>query len=80
MDIPSYVKLKDQEIFFEELVQTLQQGVGNNGFSIPALTTAQINAIAPTLSPGFQWFNTSLGKMQILINPTGPVIETITSV
>jgi hypothetical protein len=41
-DIPSYIKLADQDIYHEELSQTLQQNFGNNGVVIPSLTNAQL--------------------------------------
>ncbi|MES2356266.1 MAG: hypothetical protein V4568_18045 [Pseudomonadota bacterium] len=44
MDIPTYIQGGDttQENYQEELSQTLQQGVGNNGFIIPSVTNAQL--------------------------------------
>lgn len=44
MDIPTYVQGDDttQQNYQEELSQTLQQGVGNNGFVIPSVTNAQL--------------------------------------
>jgi hypothetical protein len=50
MDIPSYVELDDQDIFFEELVQTLQQGLSNNGWTVPQLTNAQLT-VDPAIAP-----------------------------
>lgn len=44
MDIPTYLQgdQTTQENYQEELSQTLQQGVGNNGFVIPSVTNAQL--------------------------------------
>ena len=44
MDIPTYIQgdQTTQENYQEELSQTLQQGVGNNGFVIPSVTNAQL--------------------------------------
>lgn len=41
-DIPPYVKSPDQENYNEELNQTLNQAIGNNGFQITTLTDAQL--------------------------------------
>ena len=50
MDIPSYVELNDQDIFFEELVQTLQQGLSDNGWTTPQVTNAELT-IDPVVAP-----------------------------
>lgn len=62
MDIPTYMKSPDyaqQEIFFEELCQTLLDGLSNNGWTVPQLTTAQISTISSVMPDGTIWYDTS---------------------
>jgi len=80
MDIPTYLINQGQPQFMEALTQTLREGVSDNGFVIPSLTTAKIAEVAPEMPVGTIWFNTNLKKLQVLTDLTGPVIETITSV
>ena len=80
MDIPTYLISQGQEQFIEALTQTLREGVSDNGFIIPSVTTAQISLVAPEMAVGTLWFNTDLKKLQVMTDLTGPVIETITSV
>ena len=80
LDIPTYLISQGQEQFIEALTQTLREGVSDNGFIIPSVTTAQISLVAPEMAVGTLWFNTDLKKLQVMTDLTGPVIETITSV
>lgn len=71
-DIPSYVKLENQDIYHEEMSQTLQQNISNNGFVIPKITNAQLtvdivpdpfgfnppNTLANLMPNGSIWFVT----------------------
>jgi hypothetical protein len=50
LNLPTYIKDFSQENYHEELNQTLQGGVSDNGFVIPSVTNAQLtinNWIAP---------------------------------
>jgi hypothetical protein len=50
MNLPTYVKDKDQENYHEELNQTLLQGVSNNGYTIPQVTNAELT-VNPFILP-----------------------------
>lgn len=76
--LPTYVLNSNQENYNQELNQTLQEFFTPNGWQPPRLTTTEATAAAPFLNPGGFWFNTTLGKMQLVNNLN--VIETITSV
>lgn len=95
MDIPSYLVYQGQAQFIELLTQTLQGGVSDNGFVIPAQAFATIAALAnmypPILPAGTMWFNTDTMKLVVMtagavFNPPNPipvtnaVLEEITSV
>lgn len=62
MDIPTYLKSPDyaeQETFMQEMFQTLLDGLSNDGWTVPVLTTAQIAAIAPSMPDGTIWYDSS---------------------
>jgi len=70
MDIPSYLVYQGQEQFIELLTQTLQGGVSDNGFVIPAQDFATIadlaNMYPPIVQPGTLWFNTDSMKLVVM--------------
>ncbi len=83
MNLPSYISNPENtssgdENYNAELNQTLQDGLSDNGWTAPNLTTAQIATIEPQMPNGTIWFNSSLAKLQVK-TATG-VVETITSV
>jgi len=95
MEIPSYLVYQGQEQFIELLTQTLQGGVSDNGYVIPAQEFATIAALAnmypPIVVPGTLWFDTDSMKLVVMttaavFNPPNPVpvikagLETVTSV
>lgn len=70
----------NQESYQELLNLILTQWFNDSGFSQPILTNAQVTALlaqTPTIPTGKHWFNSDLGKMQIM---TASGVETITSV
>ncbi len=50
MNIPSYILDLSQENYHEELNQTLQQGVSDNGYVVPSVTNAQLT-VDPFITP-----------------------------
>lgn len=99
MIIPQYIYGSNEELqrYFALLIQQMQLALSNNGWTVPQLTTAQIARVTqgisvpgvpyfqPVLPVGTIWFNTSIGKLQVLVTAAVPevsngVIETITSV
>lgn len=85
MDIPTYIKNANQENYHELFNQIMRGGLSNNGWTVPQLTTVQINLIKDDMPIGTLWFNTDLAKLQVktagTLNPPVPtVIETIQSV
>lgn len=78
MNLPTYLRgsENDNQSFFEEMFLTLLEGLSNNGWTVPNLTTAQITAVQSQMPVGTLWFNTSVDKLQV---KTSGGIETITS-
>ena len=84
-------EFKEQQLFFSIMFQNIQNALSDNGWTIPQLTTAQINVLInpPDLNdPNFYmpngtiWFNTDLAKLQFqtsVVLGVGATIETITS-
>lgn len=92
MDIPTYIAAptyEEQQTFFQEMFQTLLDGLGQQGFTITPLPTASITKLIsknyfPPLPVGTTWFNTNLSKLQVLVTAAVPnvsdgIIETVTS-
>ncbi len=50
MDLPTYVQSPDQENYNEELSQTLINGLSNNGWTVPQITTANLT-VTPFIAP-----------------------------
>lgn len=79
VDLPSYIEQADQENYNQEFNQTLREWFNSDGFVLPSLTAAEVISLLalPPVAPKV-WFNSTLGKMQILVNST--TVETVTSV
>jgi len=80
-DLPPYIQNENQENYHAEFNQTLRDWFNNYGFYLPTLTNAQVTdllAVVPPIQAFRQWFNSDLGKLQILVAPG--TVETVTSV
>ena len=61
MNIPTYLYSEDfvqSQSFFEEMFQTLLKGLSDDGWTVPPVTTAFINSIAPFMPDGTIWYCT----------------------
>jgi hypothetical protein len=80
--IPTYIKNYDQENYNQQLNQTLRFILDTkDGFYMPSLSNADVAAmlaLVPAVQPCRFWFNTDLGKMQLLV--AVGTVETVTSV
>jgi hypothetical protein len=80
MMIPQYLygDNNDLQRYFALLVQAMQTALSDNGWTVPALTTAQITNLIrglqsgnnppfkPVLPVGTIWYDTSVGKLKVL--------------
>ena len=90
MNIPTLINVKftDKEGFLtaamqfynDQLNQVLLNGVGQNGFTISQLTTADITTLAADtdIPVGTTWFDTDAAKLKV--KTAAGTVETITSV
>ena len=83
MNIPLYITNPDNpssgdENYNTELNQTMLDGLSDNGWTVPNLSTADITTIEPSMPVGTLWFNSTLAKLQV--KTAAGVVETITSV
>lgn len=76
MNIPTFIKNLSQENYHEQLNQTLQNGLSNQGWTFPNLSSAQITEAAVSMPLGTVWYNTTINK---LVVKTSSGIETISS-
>jgi len=65
----------EMQLFFDELMQALQNGVSNNGFVFPEQDTATITALADMMPDGTAWYNTDIDLPQMKV---GGVVKTFT--
>lgn len=74
MNIPTFYNAKfvhddgfltdEMHYFMEDFVSTLRGGLSNNGFTLPQLTTAQINQIAPNMPNGTMWYDVTVNEIK----------------
>jgi len=76
MQINTYIKNANQENYHELLNTTLQNGVSNNGWTVPQQTAANIALLAAVMPLGTIWYNMDTNKLQVL---TATGVQTITS-
>jgi hypothetical protein len=79
-DLPTYIKNENQERYNTLFNQIITDWFNSSGFFLPTLTNAQVAAlvaITPAIPACRVWFNSNLGKMQILVAPG--TVETVTS-
>lgn len=80
-DLPTYIKNANQENYNQLFNQILRSWFNSGGFFMPSLTNAQVAdllALVPAPEPCLFWFNTDVGKMQLLV--AVGTVETVTSV
>lgn len=58
MQIPTYIKQEDQENYNEDLNQTINDNLSDNGFIIPQISNADLLAISPSMPDGTFWYCT----------------------
>lgn len=91
MNIPTYIKDKDQENYQEELSQTLLGGVSDNGYVIPSVTNAQLT-VAPFVLPsgtvttlalgmpdGTVWYVTDGAPADFVVKRSGVLRRVVTA-
>jgi uncharacterized lipoprotein YajG len=76
MQILTYIKNANQENYHELFNQTMQNGLGNNGWTVPQQNTANITVLASVMPLGTIWYNMDINKLQVL---TATGVQTITS-
>jgi len=84
MNIPTFVNIKfvqsdgyltpEMQLYNDELNQALQNGLSNNGWTVPRLTTAQITLIAPKMPDGTLWYDKDTNQLKGRINGVVTVI------
>lgn len=90
MDLPTYIQNLNQENYNEEMNQTLRDGLSDNGWTVPAITTTDILDVVDMMPVGTIWFDTIIKKLYVKTadqifhpSPTPPtpaVIEQIQSI
>lgn len=77
MELPSYIKNSSQETYNQQLSQILISGLSNRGWTVPNLSTVNIELIGPSMPLGTIWYDTTINK---LVVKTADGYEAVTSV
>lgn len=62
------------QLYNDELNQALQNGLSNNGWTVPQLTTTQISNIQSQMPNGTLWYDTNTNELKGKINGVVVVI------
>lgn len=62
VNIPAYSNNQNDQFYNELLSTTLQQGLSNNGWTQPALSTDDIMGVMDQMPDGTIWYNTTVGS------------------
>lgn len=68
MKLPIFVKGNNNDKYQDDLNQTLDGSLSDNGWTFPRLTTAQITAIAPQMPNGTTWYDTDTHELKYIKN------------
>lgn len=78
MNIPPFVYVqfvddegyltKPMQLFIDELVQALQNGLSDNGWTFPQITAANLAAIQARMPDGTGWYETDAKEIVFKIN------------
>lgn len=66
MKVPIYMQGQDDNLYQDELNQTLQDALSDNGWKIPNQTTANITQIAPTMPNGTIWYDSDTNQLKYI--------------
>jgi hypothetical protein len=84
MNIPTFARVQfvqgdgyltsAMQLYNDELNQALQNGLSDNGWTVPQLTTTQITNVASTMPNGTLWYDTTTNQLKGKINGVVTVI------
>lgn len=78
MNIPTYINVQYTEesgfltsqiqLYTDELNQALQNGLSDNGWTVPNQSAANITSVSATMPDGSMWYDTDGHKMVFKLN------------
>lgn len=78
MNIPTFINVQfvqgdgyltpAMQLYNDELNQALQNGLSDNGWTVPQLTTTQITQIATSMPNGTLWYDSTTNQLKGKIN------------
>jgi hypothetical protein len=87
MKLPIYLNTKfvdkngmltsDMQHYMDNQSQTLHDGLGDDGWTLPQQTTANINTIAPNMPNGTMWYDTNTNEFKVLIAGVVKVVTVV---
>lgn len=76
MKFNAYTQTQNNDLYFDNLSQTLIGGLSDNGWTLPQQTTAQITDSSANMPNGTMWYDSSSNSFKVKIND---VVKTVTT-
>jgi hypothetical protein len=78
MNIPTFIYIQfvnkegyltdPMQLFMDELNQALQNGLSDNGWTLPQITAANLATISPKMPDGTMWYETDNNEFVVKIS------------
>lgn len=65
------------QFFFDNLIQTLTNGLSDNGWTFPQITAAELAKIEPQMPNGTAWYETD--NHEIVFKVNGALVKLVTA-
>lgn len=76
MKLPDFFDGQDPILYQDELYQSLQENLSDNGWQTPQQSTANINNISSSMKDGTIWYDTDTNELKVKKNGVVKVILT----
>lgn len=75
MNIPPYINFQNEILYNDRLNQALQNGLSDQGWTLPQQTTLQITDNTAVMPDGTMWYDTTANAFKVRI---AGVVKTVT--
>ena len=77
MNIPIYIQGQDITLYQDELNQSMQGDLSDNGWQTPQQPTANITTIEPDMRNGTMWYDTDTDELKVKVAGVVRVIQLV---
>lgn len=75
-NIPSYLPGQESWLYNDQLNQSLQDSISDNGFVVPSQPTSSIVNLSGMMPNGTIWYDTDTNELKANVNGSVVVIQT----